>query len=300
MKYGIIFSIFFISLLSACGRAPQTTPKVGNTPLTQQYASDNLKDYSKWLANTVVNSIRSSAFEKELEPKPIRGNLTAQQESSVCGFEEDTYKDNDNDGDSVQANFQTTFVSCLQDKGTYYEIKNGQIWIEDADDNEVESGMRSRATDLIFDFYNRGETGSQDSQQLRLEDTWDVTVLKNSNRGSLSYTLTMTATDYRRDVPASVKGVLTVAGVYEALADKDSVFDNNDYDNAVIESASGELLINDKAAFSVTLENLQFAETCLATPVGGKFKLSDNSNTFTLEFAGCETVTYTYNGSSFE
>jgi hypothetical protein len=298
VKYNILFSIFLISLLSACGRAPQEVPqpKIGDTALTQQYAGDNLKDYSKWLASTVVNSIRGSAFEEVAEVDSLKSKLLAQQADSVCGFEptNDPEEFKDADLDKVMKIFQRTFVNCEQDKGSHIEIKNGQIWIEDSNDDDAESGLRSRAVDLTFDFLDKFNNRAQ---QLKFQDTWDFTILKDSNRGSLSYALTMIATDYQRASETSVRGQLSLTGVYEAVADKNGGFDKNDYDNAVISNASGELLVNDKDAFGVTLENLQFSETCLATPVSGKLSLSDNTNVFIVEFAGCEAATYSYNGN---
>jgi hypothetical protein len=298
VKYSFVYSFLLIGLLSACGRAPQTPvnvpakPEVGAVPLTEQYAAATLKDYSRWLASTVVNSIRGSAFEKIASVNPA--NLTAQQVSSVCGFESETYQDVDQDEDSIQATFETTFVECLQDKGSYYEVKNGQISIQDSDDNDAESGFSSRATNLTFEFYERGQEGTQDSKQLTLQDNWDFSLLKEGKTGSLAYVLTMIATDHKGS-GATTKGRLALAGEYQVLADANG-FDRNDYDNAVIKSASGDLVINDNAAFTVTTENLQFSDTCLATPLAGKLTLSDNTHTFSLEFAGCETVNYSYNG----
>lgn len=296
MKYGIIYSVLLIGLLGACGRAPQTTvivpqPKVGDTLLTEQYVRDNLQDYGKWLASTLVNSIRSSGFEM-----PTPAALTAQQVSVVCGFEESPdFEGQDDDQDTVYENYLRSFVECEQDKGTYIEVKNGQFQIEDVNDNNPESGLRSRATDLIFDFYDRSSDGKRGNQQLKIQDTWDFSIVKSDDSGSLAYVLTMIGTKYENNQAGrAIKGTLALAGSYRAGAD--AVKDSNDYDNGVIGEARGELTLDDKAAFNTIIKDLEFVDTCKATPVKGSLSLNDGTNTFSLEFSGCETVSYVYNG----
>lgn len=304
MKHSFVYSLLLIGLLSACGRPPQAVnvptpkPKVGDVLLTEQYAADNLKDYSMWLASTVVNSIRGSVFEKV--PESVPGGLMAQQSSSVCGFEPGKFNDyQDNDGDGVEANFRRTFVNCEQDKGNYIELKNGQIWIQDADDKKAESGFKSVATDLTFDFFDKFSSVQRD-QQLKLQDTWEFTIEKSEGKsGSLAYVLTLVGTGYENNSAlTAVKGTLALAGEYTAVADSNGSFDSNDYDNGIIDNASGELIMNGAAAFNATLEALTFSDSCQATPVSGAMILGDGTNTFRIDFDGCEAMTYSLNGTT--
>lgn len=250
--------------------------------MTFEYSEKNLKDYSVWLAGTVVNSIRSSGFETSAP-----ANLAAQQETPVCGFE--GIKIDDIDQDMVPKIFSTIFKDCKQDRGGYIEVKKGDFQIEDLDDGNAESGVRSRAKNLIFDFYAPGADTTLVQPQLTFQDTWDFTVSKSEDTGALAYVLTMIGS---KPGVQPVKGALSLAGEYAATADSDK----NDFDNAVITQASGKLIIDDNAAFSATLENLEFVDSCQASPVGGKMTLGDNTNTLTVEFTDCETVVYSYNG----
>ncbi len=290
MKYRIVYSVLLIGFLSACGRAPQTTvtvpePNVGDVPLTQQYVEENLKDYSLWLANTVVNSIRSSGFETPAA-------LMAQQAGAACGFEGIAVVNTDDD--SVPKDFTTKFENCFQDKDTYIEIKNGEFHIEDVNDNDPikgpRSGVTSRATDLTFDFYTRNGDGSQGEPQLTLKDTWNFTIGTVGDMGAMNYRLTMVAT---KPGIRSIKGVLELAGEYAINGDGD----RNDFDKAAITGAAGELVIDNKAKFKASVDNLAFVEDCPATPTDGSLSLSDGNNTLTLEFSGCEQVLYSYNGN---
>ncbi len=288
MKYRFVYSVLLIGLLSACGRAPQTTvtvpePEIGEVSLTQQYITDNLKDYSVWLAGTVVNSIRSSGF--EVTPPPPKAGLTAQQELAPCGFEGIVVTDDDKD--TVPKIFSTTFKNCVQDKDTYKEVKNGDFQIEDLNDADAESGVRSRATNLSFDFLNTG-TGETNSR-LTFQDTWDFTITKSGDTGSLAYVLTLTGT---KPGSSSITGRLTLSGVYTATSDNDA----NDFDNATLNEAGGKLVLNNTAAFNATFADLAFEDGCQASPTSGTLTLSDNTNQLVVTFTGCETVTYGYNG----
>jgi hypothetical protein len=287
VKYGIVYSVLLMGLLSACGRAPQTTvtvpqPKVGETPLTEQYVKDNLQDYSKWLASTVVNSLRSSGIEKS--PPAFEAQ---QEDDSDCGFKTNEGL-GDVDMDSVPVNFQRTFVNCSQDKGFYIEVKNGFVHIQDA-----ESGLRSQAKDLVFDFDAKNEDRTI-QRQLELRDTWDFAVTKSGDSGALAYVLTMVATTFEGGNPTKTsKGTLNLAGVYSALGDGDL----NDYDNGIINEAEGVLTLNDEAAFNAVIVDLQFSVNCQATPVSGSLNLDDGAdNRLEIIFNGCETLSYLYNG----
>jgi hypothetical protein len=296
VNYRIVYSVLLIGslsigFLSGCGGTPQKTvtipdPKVGEVLLTQQYVAENLKDYSVWLAGTVVNSIRSSAF------GDTSAKLVAQQASAVCGFESIPIN---LDEDFVPKEFSTTFVDCVQDKGTYFEIKNGTFSIADENDDDPKvgatSGVTSRATNLSFDFYDRNDDGSLGNAQLTIKDTWDFTISKLGNTGALNYRLTMIGT---KPGTKTGKGVLEFAGQYEVAGDAN----RNDYDNASITGATGVFTMNDTAKFNMSIDTLTFVNTCQATPTDGEFNLSDGANTFTLEFAGCENVIYKLNGET--
>ncbi len=307
MKRSVMYSVFMIlvgGLLAACGRTTEppvtpTTPKVGDTVLSPEYVNDNLKDYGKWLANTVVNSVRSSGFE---DPPTLAGSLMAQQ-TRDCGFDS---KDgwSDQDGDYVQNNYERIFVSCNQDRGGYTEVKNGYFQVQDEDDNNAESGLRSRAQDLTFDFYVPN-TGGILEHQLRFQDTWDFALTRTPASTTPSYDLKYALTFVATKVSGgqfgrSWKGVLDVSGSYSPTTDKDlkeilKENDKNYYDNGVIQGASGLMIMDDKAAFAVAFD-LEFANTCQATPVAGTLRIDDGTNKLELTFSGCENVTYFYNG----
>jgi hypothetical protein len=273
------FFLTILLFLAACGSAP----RLGEQPLDQQRV-DELKFVGPYLASSLVNGLRQNS-------SPSTSLLRPAQASGDCGPSIATLTDNDND--DIPASYNATFRDCTEVNALVAQIKNGNVTVTDADDNNPNSGLTSWAKDLRFDLYTV-ENNQPKDKFLSILDNWDVTVNVTSSSASVDYFLSVGITSFKNNqVDKTWQGSLDFTGSYVAAPDNDL----NNFDAGTI-NFDGQLILGNFVS-RAKITNLVFDETCKEGPKGGTIRFDDGTrgNFFEITYTSCNKGTFTYNSS---
>lgn len=273
-------SALLLLVLSGCG----STPSVGSQPLTQAQAND-LKTVAPYLGSALVSGLRGGG-------KGVVGQTLKQSYlGGTCSVSAPANSDKDQDG--IPVNFKASFQDCTEDKLLFIQVTNGNVSINDANDNDPQSGFTSKATDLRFDFYTNKGGGNKGPQLFRMVDNWEVTVGVTSASASVDYQFSVALTRFNNGAADKTwNGSLRFTGSY--IPENDGNLDRFDAGTLNLRGtlALGEFVLNE------TVSDLKFNSSCTAGPIAGKIRFDDGLGNFLeLTYTGCNSGTFTYNAS---
>lgn len=279
-KIGLFgLSAVLVLALGACGGQ---NAKVGDKPLDQARAGD-LKTVAPYLGSALVSGVRGagqSAAAQGAKQSFVSGTCSAT-----------TFVDSDKD--KVPVGYSASFKDCTEDKLLFIQVTNGNLNINDSNDNDPKSGFTSQASNLAFDFYENKGGGTKGQQFFRIVDNWDLTVGVTSTSASVDYKFSVNLTSFKNGVQDKTwNGSLSFTGSY--VPDNDGNLDN--FDAGTINLA-GTLVLGD-FAINETVTDLKFNASCAAGPVSGKIRYDDGQGNFLeLSYTGCNTGAFTYNAT---
>jgi hypothetical protein len=289
MNKSLFIGVAAIGLLAACG---QVSPPVGNKTLTQETAKQ-LEQLTPGMTSTLVNSLR----ERGKIGGASREITTTAAPTGKCEVSANLV---DNDKDTIPASLSSNFQDCTIDYFFFYAVKNGTVSVNDADDNNKDSGFSARANAFKIDYKAKTFSGEIGNSFLTLLSNWDINLTTTSSSTTLGVRFDTSVTTYKPDSSIADKTWklgLGLNGNYVAAADND--LDN--FDAGTVNLSGNVIYTDDKAevyAFNFAASNLVFNEGCAAGPVSGTVTFDDTKgNTFDAVYTSCNKGNFVYKGT---
>jgi hypothetical protein len=289
MKKLLLVSALGVSLLAACN----TTPPVGNKPMTQSTA-DGLKLVAPGFISATVNGFRER---DQAQQASERARIQA---GPGCTFSA-SGNTTDADKDKVPVSLSAAYTNCALDYLAVYAVKNGSASIADDDDNNPKSGFTTKATNLGVTYYTKNGS-ALGNPLLGFVNSWDFNLKNVNDNYTVAYKYDATLTTYVKDsstVDKTFKLGLSANGSYVPTSDGDT----DNFNAGTINFAGNITYTNDKNevfVLNLTYTNLTFDAACKAGPTGGKVRFDDGTNNNFLEavYTGCNTGTLQFNATA--